>query len=293
MSSASVTEVDLNAYVDGETAPDRRALIDAYLAAQPSEAARVENWRRQNDLIRAAMGRFGHDGPARPQTGGFTQLRIEPSRPVAPAAPATVLGLPIRVTEVATFRPRKLAIAIGGAFLAGAASTVIAVMLFGLTPNFLSGLRTLTGRPVETAVITDFGPALAARAIEAHVTYSGEPAEPNLVPAALSETLSARLGLSVPVPDLTSFGLKLLGGRLAPADIGPAAFLTYEGAQGEHIGFLVTRAPGEDNLRIAQGRGASVALWTAGGMGYAVTGSGDRQRLLAIGDSIRKRITSP
>ena len=293
MSAVSVTEIDLNAYVDGETAPDRRALIDAYLAAQPSEAARVENWRRQNDLIRAALGRFGHDGPARPRAGSVPQLRIEPARPAAPAAPPTVTGLPIRLGEVATFQPRKLAIAVFGAFLAGAASTAVAVALFGMMPNFLSGLRTLTGRPVESAVITDFGPALAARAIEAHVTYSGEPAEPNLVPAAVSETLSAKLGLSVPVPDLTSFGLKLLGSRLAPADIGPAAFLTYEGAQGEHVGFLVTRAPGEVALRIAQGRGTSAALWSTGGMGYAVTGAGERQRLLAIGESIRKRLTSP
>ena len=81
--------------------------------------------------------------------------------------------------------------------------------------------------------------------------------------------------------------------RLAPADIGPAAFLTYEGAQGEHVGFLVTRAPGEVALRIAQGRGTSAALWSTGGMGYAVTGAGERQRLLAIGESIRKRLTSP
>jgi anti-sigma factor RsiW len=292
VSSAPVSEVDLTSFLDGELAPERRPAVEIYLAAHPAEASRIEGWRRQNELIRAALGRVTHEPPPiKAGAHGQPVLRLDPGRLAAQAAHADAAA-PIRLPDVRPqpIRPARLAAVITGSFLAGAASAVVAVMLFGLTPNLLSGLGMMTGRPVESRLVTDFGPALAARAIEAHVTYAAEQSEPDLVPAALAESLSTRLGLAVPVPDLTSFNLRLSGGRLAPADIGPAAFITYLGPQGERIGFLATRAPGEDGLRFAQGRGASVAIWSAAGMGYAVSGSSDKARLLTIAESIRAKI---
>ena len=293
MSIAPVSEVELNAFVDGELASERRPVVEIYLAAHPAEAARLDGWRRQNELIRAALGRITHEPPPiRAGAHGQPVLRLEPGRAAATNAPGDAAA-PIRIAESRPqpTRPGRLPTVVAGSFLAGAASTVVAVMLFGLMPNLMSGLGMLTGRPVETRLVTDFGPALAARAIEAHVTYAGEQAEGDIIPAALAESLSTRLGLSVPVPDLTSFGLRLLGGRLAPADIGPAAFISYVGAQGERIGFMATRAPGDEGLRFAQGRGASVAIWTSAGMGFAVSGGNDKVRLLTIAESIRTRIS--
>jgi anti-sigma factor RsiW len=288
VSLSPISEVELTAYVDGEIVPDRRAAIEAYLAAHPAEAARVETWRRQNEIIRAAFGRALADAAPlhRQQAAGEPVVRLEPVR--APAAPAAEIGeAPIHQAQVpiAPRRDRRLAAITVTSFLAGVASALIVVAAFGLTPVFLNGLETLTGKPMETTVVTDFGPALAARALEAHQTYGAEPPDKGVRPLDLKEQLSLRLGLTVPVPDLTAQGLRLVQGRLAPADIGPAAFLVYEGPQGERIGFMVTRAPGEDRLRFAQGRSASVAIWTQGGTGFAVTGSADRQRLLTIAET--------
>ena len=53
----SITDADLNAYVDGELSADRRDEIEAYLVAEPAQAARVETWRRQNEIIRAAFAK--------------------------------------------------------------------------------------------------------------------------------------------------------------------------------------------------------------------------------------------
>jgi anti-sigma factor RsiW len=291
MALAPVSDVELNAYVDGELPSERRPVMEVYLAAHAAEAARLEGWRRQNELIRAALGRITHEPPPiRAGAHGQPVLRFDPSRAAQSHAE---VNAPLRVADMPAVRPgglHRLAAIVAGSFLAGAASTVVAVTLFGLAPNLLGGLGIVSGRPVETQLVTDFGPALAARAIEAHITYSREPADPYVLPAVLTDTLSSRLGLAVPVPDLTSFGLKLIGGRLAPADIGPAAFMTYEGDRGERIGFLATRAPGEESLRLAQGRGASVAIWSTAGMGYAVSGSGDKQRLLTIAESIRTHL---
>ena len=51
-----MTEDELHAYVDGELPADRRAAVEAWLAAHPEDAARVAEWRAQADAIRARYG---------------------------------------------------------------------------------------------------------------------------------------------------------------------------------------------------------------------------------------------
>jgi anti-sigma factor RsiW len=56
MTDLTVTEDELHAYVDGELTPDRRAAVEAWLAAHPDDAAHVAAWRAQADAIRARYG---------------------------------------------------------------------------------------------------------------------------------------------------------------------------------------------------------------------------------------------
>lgn len=51
-----VTEDELHAYVDGELAADRRAVIEQWLSDHADDAARVAAWRAQADAIRARYG---------------------------------------------------------------------------------------------------------------------------------------------------------------------------------------------------------------------------------------------
>ena len=53
-----ISDVELNALVDGELIAERRAQVERWLAEEPEAAARVESWRRQNDIIRAAFVRW-------------------------------------------------------------------------------------------------------------------------------------------------------------------------------------------------------------------------------------------
>src|SRR5262249_12196993 len=53
---APILEAELHAYVDGELPADRRAAVEAWLAANPQDAARVSAWRAQADLINARYG---------------------------------------------------------------------------------------------------------------------------------------------------------------------------------------------------------------------------------------------
>ncbi len=50
-----VSEAELHGFVDGDMDRGRREAVQAFLAASPADAARVETWRRQNDTIRAAF----------------------------------------------------------------------------------------------------------------------------------------------------------------------------------------------------------------------------------------------
>ena len=48
-----VTEDELHAYVDGELPPERRADVEAWLAAHPDEAERVQSWRTMAEMLHA------------------------------------------------------------------------------------------------------------------------------------------------------------------------------------------------------------------------------------------------
>jgi anti-sigma factor RsiW len=49
----SVTEDELHAYVDGELPAERRADVEAWLAAHPEEAERVNSWRAMAEMLHA------------------------------------------------------------------------------------------------------------------------------------------------------------------------------------------------------------------------------------------------
>src|SRR6202035_2811937 len=50
-----VSEVELHGFVDDDMDRGRREAVQAFLAASPGDAVRVERWRRQNEAIRAAF----------------------------------------------------------------------------------------------------------------------------------------------------------------------------------------------------------------------------------------------
>jgi len=53
--SNAVSDVDLNAYADGQLAPDRIATVEAALARDPELALRVADYRAQSAMLRDAL----------------------------------------------------------------------------------------------------------------------------------------------------------------------------------------------------------------------------------------------
>src|SRR5262249_1242761 len=104
----------------------------------------------------------------------------------------------------------------------------------------LGGIGGWTARDFYSALIASSSAALASSvfddAIAAHPTFSVETRHPVEVGAGeeahLVQWLSKRLGHRLIAPNLTALGFQLMGGRLLPADNGPAALFMYENGKG-------------------------------------------------------------
>lgn len=80
MTTRPFNDVDLHAFVDGQISAVRHAAVSRYLAGSPEDAAKVAQWQRQNETIRAL----------------FTPTRSEP------------VPLWLTVGHLATSRPAQL-----------------------------------------------------------------------------------------------------------------------------------------------------------------------------------------
>ena len=128
---------------------------------------------------------------------------------------------------------------------------------------------------------------LTVNAIEAHRLYVVEVRHPVEVPgnerSHLQQWLTKRCGWVVRAPELAGAGLKLVGGRLLPGPAGPASFLMYEGPSGERFTVYAAKATVETTQMryAAQGRDGAM-FWAERGVGFVVSGAGDRDRLSQI-----------
>jgi anti-sigma factor RsiW len=236
-----VTEDELHAYVDNELPAERRGDVEAWLAARPEDAARVQSWRAMAEMLHARYDSV-LDEPV-PKRLELERLSQPPRRWMMGAAAAALIAF----------------IAGGGVgwIAHGAAATPSAFQSFTL------------------------------EALDAHRLYVVEVRHPVEVPgverAHLQQWLTRRCGWKVFAPELDSAGLKLVGGRLLPGPAGPASFLMYEGPSGERFTVYAAKATVETTqMRYAsQGRDGAM-FWAEKGVGFVVSGAGDRDRLAQI-----------
>ncbi len=120
-SSPFVSEEVLHAFVDGETDAQTNAVILAYLSTSPADAARIETWRSQNELIRASFAKIEHEPiPLSLSLAPTRNLRPETQIQLVPAATASdspAVDEASRPTK--TVNLTKLCAAIGIAFVCG------------------------------------------------------------------------------------------------------------------------------------------------------------------------------
>ena len=167
-----------------------------------------------------------------------------------------------------------------------AAAAVVAALLLGGAAGWLGrGLWEGSG-PTRNVMVEAF---------DAHRLYIAEVRHPIEVKAGESHLipwLSRRVGTSLPTPNLDSFGLKLLGGRLLPGVSGRAAALyMYEGQSGERFTIYCRRDPAPQSaLRYRAAGTIGSFFWVEDEVAFVVSGPADRARLQKVAESVYEQI---
>jgi anti-sigma factor RsiW len=255
-----VEEDDLHARIDGQLPHDRADDVDTYFAAHPEEQARFSEYAAQRQALREAFAEQA-DGPI-------------PSR-------LRVSDLLAQQRQRRLRQLRQIAAAVGLIVLGGIGGWA--------ARDFGGSLRSLSPGTVARMITSD--------AISAYRIFSTEVRHPVEVDAGqeahLVQWLSKRLGRQLVVPDLTSAGFRLMGGRLLPSEDGPAAQFMYENDNADRVTlYLRTGVSGETAFRYHEEGGIGAFYWSDEGFGYATTAKAHRDLLLRISEIVYRQ-TSP
>lgn len=247
----SVNDADLHAYVDGELDESRRLDIEAYLAGNPEAAEQVRQYQQLNQDLHSLLD----------------PVLNEP----VPAALVPVSTASHRVS--------------GWSQAARAAALAGIVLVSGLSGWVLHGRSNGAGN--SPALVN-----LVQPAVFAHAVYTTDDHFPVEIQAeqkdVLSNWLSERMHTSIRAPDLAGLGFDLVGGRLLPSTNRMAAQFMYQDAGGERITLYVRRIAWENQqaaFQYYEAEGVGVFYWIEGPMGYALSGSLGKKRLIAIAEA--------
>jgi anti-sigma factor RsiW len=251
----SSEEDDLQAWVDGRLTPEDAVAVESYFAAHPELRERWSQYAAQQAELRAA----------------FKAIADEP-----------IPGR-LRVARLAAGRREQRR-----RQFARLAAAIVLLALGGIggwwVRDWLPTLSTSASALLASTVFED--------AIAAHRTFSVEARHPVEVGANeethLVQWLSKRLGRQLIVADLGVLGFRLMGGRLLPADSGPAALFMYEDAKGTRLScyYIVTDVGSEPEFKFREENGVSAFYWVEDGLAYAIAANAPRDLLLKVAEIV-------
>lgn len=264
-STALPDDADLHAYADGQLDADRRAAVEARLAADGDAARRVREWSEQRDALRAL----------------HAELLDE-------AVPEHLL----HASERLRHRSSRLA---RWQRWGGMAAAVLLSFALGW------GANTQWQANVAGVATSPSARAFARQAVVAHAVFSPEVRHPVEVDAKqqehLVQWLSKRLNRPLKLPNLAATGYELVGGRLLSGGGGPRAQFMYQNTSGERITLYVGaidgaggKGMGETAFRFTSEAGVQSFYWVDQGYGYALSGKLPRQGLLILAESVYKQL---
>ncbi|GLU27220.1 anti-sigma factor [Brucella sp. NBRC 12950] len=255
--NSPITEAELHGFVDGQLSSEEIARVSAILEDDRQKAAIVAEWRKQNEGIRQLFSGYALEKK------GDTRL--------------------IRARTKQNERRYRGAVA----------ASILAALALGGFGGF-AGSRIYDQRPQVASI-----EALPQQAQAAYLIYASEVRHPVEVFSAEEAHLATWLGkrLDIPdlkIPDLTTFGFQLVGGRLLPVDSKPGAFFMYEDVAGKRLSVIVGRNPEnrDTSFRFASNNGVETFYWIDGELGYAVSGEISRDQLRQIAEECYRQFPS-
>jgi anti-sigma factor RsiW len=257
-------EAELHAYVDGRLDAARRAAVEERLAGDPEAALRVQAWRAQREALKALHADVLDE-----------------------AIPEHLL----HAADQLQHRKRHLAQWTRWGGMAAAVLVAFGLGWGGRMQWEASGFSP-NARPVL---------AFAHQAAVAHAVYMPEVRHPVEVDATqqqhLVQWLSKRLNRPLKVPNLTSAGYELVGGRLLPGDGGARAQFMYQNAAGERVTLYLGAIDGarqkgldETAFRFSNEGGIATFYWVDQGFGCALSGKLPRQTMLQLSEVVYKQL---
>ncbi len=254
---SQVTETDLQAYADGRLAPERRAAVEAWLAARPEDAERIAAYERLRAELRAQY---------EPVLGEALPDRLK--RAARPARRWT------RVAAAAGWAALGAALGVAGGW------------------QLHAELRAPAATSPDVGAAMARRAAVAHAVYSPEVRYPVEVRADQ--EAHLVAWLSKRLGTPLRAPKLESVGYSLLGGRLLPGESGPVAHFMYQSSRGTRVTLYVrTEMAGnrETAFRYSREGNVGVFYWVDRKLGYALS-SGDisKDDLLNIANAVYQQL---
>ncbi len=248
----SLIEADLHAYLDGELDAAGRADVEAWLAENPDDAARLESWRRQAQALGAL----------------HSEVLDEP--------------LPAQMRAVLNRRASRGA---SSHWMRMAASVVL--LLFGAAGGWFAKDAM---SPKASAAANFVHHAVGAHVVftrEKRHAVEAKAEEKHLV-----GWLSNRVGRRLNPPVLKSAGYDLVGGRLVADDGAPAAQFMYQDRGGKRLTLYVRSARNarDTAFRIVTEQGVSAFYWIERPYAYALVGKVDRQTLVSLGEVVHRHL---
>lgn len=259
--NAPVTDPELNAFLDGELAPARRAEVELWLAAHPDAVMRLEHYLAQ----REALHRLFNPVLDEALPDALQQAAV------APAPPGWWRRWPWQ--QVAAGVLMACVGAAGGWFARD--HQVVA--------------------PLASTVASSV--PLPRQAAVAHAVFSPDVKRPVEISAEhedqLVTWLSKRLGTAVRPPHLGPLGFELIGGRLLPGNNGPVAQFMYHDASGQRLTLYVSTENASNRdaaFRFAREGAVNVFYWIDGRFGYALSAGIPKDELARVATAVYEQL---
>ncbi len=250
-----VGDDDLQAALDGRLAPDRAAIVAAYLDQHPDLVARHRADESHLQALRASLD---------------------------PIADEPIPGR-LRVAHIAGLRRERLR--------HGMTRIAAAALLLFVGGAVGWSARTLPSEPAARAAHAVTADAVAA--FKTYTPELVHPVEVRATEGPhLSRWLSARLDRTIVPPDLSADGFRLMGGRVLPDGDRQAALLMYDDDHGTRLTvYLHLGTVQGTELRYAENGGVQTVFSSQKGLTFAVTAAASRARMLTVAENIERQLT--
>lgn len=278
----TVSELELQAYLDGELAPERHAEIEAYLNDHPETAAALIQIKTVHNSLHKH----------------YDSVLDQPI-PESMTAHLTALNNPENNRNF-SFSPQGYprSIAANWLLLGCLLGTVFGTWLAN-TEGAKSSLPELAQNKQPPADIADnIHNDLIQPATFAHVIFAPERQNAVAINAGHQKQLAARLShrmhWPIRIPDLEKQGLRLVGGQLLPSTNRMAAQFMYETENSQRMTLYIRRINLESDsihFHFEEKNGLSVFYWLSSPLGYALTGQMDHATMLKVVEAIHKQLT--